>query len=108
MIGSHQLCKFIKKGKQSTEEALIGRNIEKLCVKKLFISDVTAEITVHALSKSYVNVDQAVLLFSAYSSENMLQSIEQVLKDLAANYAADAVLQSPLLFGSFSGIGNPT
>jgi hypothetical protein len=57
----------------------------------------------------YVSSDRTPVRLSAVTSRQcMLGSKAALVKELAANYAADALLSSPALLGSLDLLGNPT
>jgi len=54
-----------------------------------------------------VSVDKTPLRFSAVVLEHVCEVPHEILKELAANYIADAILDTPSMIGSLEILGNP-
>eukprot|EP00474_Spongospora_subterranea_P000863 CRZ01321.1 hypothetical protein [Spongospora subterranea] len=59
-------------------------------------------------SRAYLGCQSLPVRLSAVELKSVLSSSDRLIKELSANYLADVIMISPLLFGSMDLLGNPT
>lgn len=79
----------------------------KLFIEFLEIGDVEVTVTARASIPILNSFDGTPVRFGAARMHNVLAFPDQLYKDLAADYVADAIVRSPMLLMSLNIIGNP-
>lgn len=88
----------------------LGR-IEKqyVYIGALHVSKLQFELTLRNVSMPmFVGIDDTLVRFTQLDVAHIFAAREVLMKELLANYLADALLNSPALIGSLEIIGNPT
>ncbi|DBA04339.1 TPA: hypothetical protein N0F65_002101 [Lagenidium giganteum] len=79
----------------------------RIFIGRLKISDLQLTITARVSIPVINSFDGTPLSFSETDMRDVLSFGDQLLKDLAANYVADAIVRSPMLLMSLNILGNP-
>ena len=78
---------------------------EPLFIPQLVIDPLTIYLTART---PYLGVYRTPVTFSQVLLRQLSMPLDDLLSELAANYVADLVMRSPVLFGSLDMLGNPS
>ena len=97
-------------GENSTlPEALSHAEKPYVFIGSLHVSKLEFELTLRNSSMPmFVGIDDTLVRFTQLDVMQVFATKELLVKELLANYLADALLNSPALIGSLEIIGNPT
>lgn len=79
----------------------------KVFIEELVLSDVQLTVTARVTIPVLNSFDGTPLRFGVSRMRNVFTFPDQLLKDLAADYVADAIVRSPMLIMSLNILGNP-
>jgi hypothetical protein len=79
-------------------------------LRRLLLAEVHLRLTLHSslAAKIFVGVRQMPVRLSQVVLTHVFSLPERLVKEIAANYLADAIVLSPVLLGSLDLLGNPT
>jgi hypothetical protein len=82
----------------------------RVAIRRLCISPIDIRLTVHSslAARVFVGVGQMPLLLSAVELNAVYCAANPLVREMLANYLADAVVRTPVLLGSLDLLGNPT
>lgn len=80
---------------------------QKVFIEELVLSDVQLTVTARVTIPVLNSFDGTPLRFGVSRMRNVFTFPDQLLKDLAADYVADAIVRSPMLIMSLNILGNP-
>jgi len=87
--------------------SLVASSQPKLYLESLNVNPISVTITARTSIPVLNGLDRTPLAFNEVHLTNVLAYPDQLGKDLAANYVADALVRSPLLVMSLNIFGNP-
>lgn len=89
------------------QESIAAVMQRRVFVEELVLSDIQVTVTARVTIPVLNSFDGTPLRFGASRMRNVFQFPDQLLKDIAADYVADAIVRSPMLLMSLNIIGNP-